>query len=121
MCGNHPAVLVLIKHNTQIVEPLDSVRRFHNQTTQQFRSGRKMSAAEGVQIMLLGRIVFLIRSLDSALCHHSVGVADTKLCHHHHIGACLMCLDSRGRTGSAAADNQNVHIVIHVIQINRYI
>ena len=121
VCGNHPAVLVLIKHNAQVIEPLDCVRCFHNQAAQKLGSCRKMSAAEGVQIMLLRRIIFLIRSLDTALCHHGVGVTDTKLGHHHNVGTCLMRLDSCGRTGSAAADDQNIHIIIYFIQINRYI
>ena len=31
MGGYHSAIRVLIKHNTQIIQPLDSLRSLHNQ------------------------------------------------------------------------------------------
>ncbi len=116
MGGHHSAVLILIKHYTQLIQPFDGVGSLHNQTAQKLRPCRKMSAAEGIQIMSLRRIILLIRRLDAALRHHGIGVTDTKLRHHHHIGACLVSLDSRRGTGSA--DDQHIHIISRMIQIN---
>ena len=113
--GDHPAVLILVKHDAQIVQPLDSVRRLHHQAAQKLRPGREMSASEGVQVMALGGVVLLICRLDAAFRHHGVGVADPELCHHHHIGPGRMCLYRCRGSRSSSADHQHVHVIIHLI------
>ena len=120
MGGDHPSIFILIKHYAQIIEPLDGVRRFHDQPLQQFRPCGKMSAAESVQIMLDRRIIFLVRRLDAALCHHGVGVADPKLGDDHHIRPGFICLNSRGSACAAAADHQHVHVIIHFVKVDLF-
>ena len=93
MDGDHPSIFVFVKHNSQVIQPLDRIRRLHHQFAQQFRPGRKMSAAKGVQVVLYRRVVFLIRRLDSAFRHHGVGIPDPQLGHDHHVRSGLMGLD----------------------------
>ena len=37
MGGDHPSIFIFIKHYAQFIEPLDGVRRFHDQPLQKFR------------------------------------------------------------------------------------
>ena len=53
--------------------------------------------------MLCWRIIFLICCLDTTLCHHGVGITDTKLGNDHYVCACLVCLNCCRCTGTAAA------------------
>ena len=115
--GDHISLCVLVKHNTQLVQPLNRVRGFHNQSSQQFRPCCKMSAAESIQIVLYRGVIFLVCCLDTALCHHGVGITDTQFCDDHNVCACLVSFDRSGRTCSAAADHQHVHVIIHFVQI----
>ena len=77
-----------------------------------------MSASESIEVVLYGRIVLLVCSLDTALSHHRVGVTDTQLRYDHNVGACVVSLDRAGRTCSAAADNEYVYVVIDLADIN---
>ncbi len=116
--GDHSAVPVFIEHNTQVIEPADRVRRFHNQPPQQLRPGSKVTASKGIQIVLYGRIVLLIGGLNAALGHHSIGIADTELGDDHNIGTGFVCLNGRRGTGTAAANDQHIHIIVDLIQVN---
>ena len=119
--GNHFAVFILIEHNAQFIQPLDRIRGFHHQPPQQLGTGSEVTAAEGVQIVLHGRITGLVGSLNAAFCHHGIGIADTQLGDHHYIGAGLMRFDGRGSACSAAADDQNIHIVVDLLKVNIFI
>ena len=118
MGGDHPSIFIFIKHYAQFIEPLDGVRRFHDQPLQKFRPCGKMSASKSVQIMLDRRIIFLVRRLDAALCHHGVGVADPKLGDDHHIRSGFICLNGCGSACAAAADHQYVHVIIHFVKVD---
>ena len=118
--GDHPSVFIFIKHYAQVIEPLDGVRRLHDQPLQKFRPCGKMSAAKSVQIMLDRRIIFLVRRLDAALCHHGVGVADPKLGDDHYIRPGFICLNSRGSACAAAADHQHVHVIIYLLKVDLF-
>ena len=77
-----------------------------------------MTAAESVEVVLYRGVILLVCSLDTALSHHCVSVTDTKLCNDHYVSACIVSLDSAGRTCSAAADNEYVYVVIDLGDIN---
>ena len=111
---DHCAVCVLVKHNAQLIQPFDRIRCLHDQLFQKLRPCRKMPAAKCIKIMLYRRIIFFIRCLNAALCHHCICIADTKLRHDHNIRACLMCLNCCGSTCSAAADDKHIHIIIEL-------
>ena len=111
---NHCTVLVLIELNAQIVKPLNSLRRIANQLCKQLALCRIVTAAESVHKVDSRRIVRLIGSLNTALCHHGVCVADTQLGNNHGFCARLIGFDSRGRARAAAADNQHVNVILYV-------
>ena len=77
-----------------------------------------MAAAKGVKVVLGGRVVGLVRGLDSAFGHHRVGVAYAELCHKQNFGAGLAGHNRGACSGSASADNQNVGFVIDVVKVN---
>ena len=117
----HTSVPILIKHDAKLVQPFDCVRRFHDKTFYQFRPCSKMSAPKAVQIMLYRGIIFLICCLDTAFCHHGIGVSNPKFCYDHHIGACIVGFDGTGRAGAAAADDKHVYIIINFRNINIFV
>ena len=121
VCSNHGSVFCFIKFNTKIVKPFNGIRSFHYQSLYQFRFCCKMSAAEAVQIMLYRRIILFIRCLDTALCHHCVGITDTKLCNDHNVCTCVVCLNGTGRTCTAAADYKYIYIIINFCKINFFV
>ncbi len=120
MGRHHPAVRILVKHDSQLIQPLDRIGGLHNEPPEKLRPCGKMSAAESVKVMLYRGIIFLVGSLDAALGHHGIGVADAKLRHDHDVCSGLMSLDGRGCSRSAASDDQHIHIVIHLIQVDIY-
>lgn len=75
MRSQHRTVRFLIEHHAQIVQPFYGAGAFSYQFIEQFRHIFKVSAAKRVDIMDHRRIVFLVCRLNSALCHHGVGVA----------------------------------------------
>ena len=116
--GYHITVCVLIEHNAEVVEPTDSVGSFHNETAKELGASGKVSAAESVEIVLNGGVVGLVCSLDTALCHHGVCVADTELGNDHYVCARLVSLDSSRAACAAAADYENVNVVIYLIKVD---
>ena len=115
--GDHNAARVLVELDAQIVKPFYGFRSVHNQFFQKLRFCREVAAAESVQIVLHRAVVGFVRRLNAALGHHGVGVADSKLCNDHNVCARLVCLYCRAGACSAAADNQNVNVVIRMLEI----
>ncbi len=112
MGGDHSAVFGLIEHDAELVQPLDRVRRFHDEAAEQLRTGSEVAAAEGVEIVLNRGIVLFIGSLNAAFCHHRVRITDAQLCHDHDLRTCVVRLNSCGSTCAAAADDEHVGVVI---------
>ena len=77
-----------------------------------------MSAAKCIEIMLYRRVIFFVRCLDTAFRHHCVGIADAKLCHNHDIRSRLMCLDRCRSTCSSAADDEHIHVIVNLREID---
>ena len=121
VCGNHSSVFCFIKFNTKVIKPLNGIRSFHYQSLYKFRFCCKMSAAEAVQIMLYRRIILFICSLDTALCHHCVGITDTKLCNDHNVCTCIVCFNGTGRTCTATADHKYVYVIINFCKVNLFV
>ena len=119
--GDHGAVLGLIKFHAQFIEPFDRAGRIVYQLLHQFGAIAEVAAAHYVQIVLRGGIAGLIRRLNAALRHHGVGVANAQLGHDHHVRARFIGFDRRGGARAAAADDQHIHIVIDLIQIDMHI
>ena len=71
--------------------------------------------------MLRRGIVALIRSLNTALGHHRVGIAHTQLRYYEDVSTAVMCFQRSGSTGTAATDNQHINIIVHFFQIKLYI
>ena len=119
--GDHIALFVLIKHNSQIAQPLNGIRRLHDKSAKKLRSGGKMPASKGIQVMLYRRIVLLVCRLDSSLCHHGVCVSQAQLRHYHNPGSGPTCFDGCRGPGSSSSDYQHIHIVLCLIQIDFFI
>ena len=118
MCGNHLSIFFFIKFNTQLIQPFNGIRCFHDQTFYQLRSSCKMSAAETVQIMLYRRIVFLISCLNAAFRHHGICVTDAQFGDDHNICTCIVCFNGTGRACTASADYQDIHIIVNLGKVN---
>ena len=71
--------------------------------------------------MLRRGIVALIRSLNTALGHHRVGIAHTQLGNYEDVCTAVMCFQRSGSTGTAATDNQHINVIVHFFQIKLYI
>ena len=117
----HVALFIFVEHNAKLVQPLNSIRCFHYESAKKFRPCGKMAAAKRIQIMLYRRIILLVRSLNAALCHHCVRIANAQLCHNHNICACLMSLDCSRGTCASASDDKDIHIIIHFIQVDFFV
>ena len=115
---DHRSVGSLVKFNAEIVEPLNGLGRIADKFCEKFALCRVMSPAVSVNKMDRRRIVRLVRRLNTALRHHRVRVSYAEFCHDHGLCARVIRFDSRGSTGAASADNQNVNIVTHVIKID---
>ena len=120
MGGDHGSICLFIKLNTQFIEPFDRIRGFHNQSLHQLWFCREMSAAEAIQIVLYRRIILLVCCLDSAFCHHGIGIADSEFGYDHNVCACVMCFNGTGRTCSTAADYKHIHIIINFCKVNLF-
>lgn len=121
MGGDHVALRIFVEHHSKLIEPLNGVWSLHYQPAQKFRTGGKMAAAKSVQIVLHRGVVLLIRRLNTALCHHGVGVSNPQLGNNHYLSPCLMCFNSSRSACPAAADDQYVHIIIDPLQIYRMV
>ena len=116
--GDHGAVGFLIELNAQVIQPLDCFRSLGNQLIDQFLFCCEMSAAESVEEVLSRGVTGFISSLDTALSHHGVGVAHSQLGDDHGFCTVVVCLDCSGSTGSAAADDQDIDIVVRVGEVD---
>ena len=121
VCGNHGSVFSFVELNAKVVQPFDRVRGFHYQSLYQLWLCSKVSAAEAVQVMLYRGVVFFVCCLDSAFCHHGVGVTDTKLGNDHNVCACIVCFDGTGGSCSAAADYKDIYVIIDFVKINFFV
>ncbi len=112
MGREHGSVGSLVKFNSEIVEPLNSLGSLGNESVKKLGLCREMSAAESVKEVDSRRIVRLISSLNTALSHHCISVTDTKLCNDHCLYARFVSLDSCGSTCAAAADDKHICLII---------
>ena len=117
----HSAVLLLVEHNAQLAQPVNRQRSVGYQLFQQLGNIFVVTAAKGIQIMLRRGIVALIRSLNTALGHHRVGIAHTQLGNYEDVCTAVMCFQRSGSTGAAATDNQHINVIVHFFQIKLYI
>ena len=113
-----PAVLVLGEHGPQLLQPGQDLGRLEDQRLDQLGVVLEMAAAHGVQIMVVGGVLLgLGRRLDAALGHHGVGVAHAQLGGDDDLGPVLLGQERRGRARSAAADDQDVGLIIHAGEV----
>ena len=63
------------------------------------------TAADGVEIVGLRRIAFLVGCLDAAFGHARIGIAYTQFRRHEDLGAVPCRFDGSRRTGAATADD----------------
>ena len=115
--GDHGPVGGLVELDSELGEPLDGFRSFHDQLVEQVLLSGEVSAAVSVEEVLGGRIVGLVGSLDAALSHHGVRVSDPELGDDHGVGAGVGGLDGAGASGSAAADDEHVDVILGSGQI----
>ena len=118
MGGDHGAVLFLVEHNTEIVKPFDCARSVADKLLEKLGLIAEVTAAESVNIVDCRRIIRLVSRLDSALRHHGVGVADTKLGDDHRVCTGVKSFDRCRRACSAAADDENVNVIFRVRKVN---
>ena len=85
---------------------------------QQFRLVLIMAAADGVEIVGLRRIAFLVGCLDAAFGHARIGIAHAQFRRHEDLGAVPCRFDGSRRTGAATADDQDIRFELDVIQID---
>ena len=115
---DHSAVGRFIKFNAEIIQPLNRLRSIAHKLCKQFSFCGIVPAAERIDKMDGGRIVWLIRRLNTALCHHGIGIAHAQLCDNHGFRAGIVRLNCRGSTCAAAADDKHIHIICHIGEIN---
>ena len=114
--GNHSSVSFLVKLNAKLGKPLNCLGSITHELGKQLSLSGKVSATECVNKVYCGGVVGLICRLNTALCHHCVCIAHTKLGNDHNISTRLVCLNSRRCTCSATADNENVCLVIGLVK-----
>ena len=120
MGRDHRAVRRFIKLYAKAGQPLNGLRRFGDQFIQKVLLRREVSAAVGIQKMLRGRVVRLVRRLNAALGHHRVRVAHAKLCDQQHLRARVVGFDRCRAARAAAADDQNVRVIVHALQMRLF-
>ena len=113
----HDALFIFIKHYAEVVQPLDGQRPVVDQALQQFRFVGIMAAAQSIKIMNSRRVIFLICCLNAAFCHHRIGIAHSELRHQEHFCTGFIGFDCCGSACAAAADDQDVHIIIDAVEI----
>ena len=112
MGSDHGAVLSLVELYTELGKPADCVRSFINQLVKKVLLSCEMSAAECIQEVLSRRVIRLISSLNTAFCHHGVGITHTKLGYNGNLCTIVVCFDCCCTAGTAATDDQYVGIVV---------
>ena len=115
--GDHGAVGRLVKLHAKFGQPLDGLRRVHDELVQKILLRGKMTAAVGVEEVLGRGIVRLVGSLNAALGHHGVRVAHAELRDDHDLRARIIGLNGCGAACAAAADDENVRLIIGLRQI----
>ena len=121
MCGDHGSIVFFVELNAKIIQPFNCIRSFHYKSLYQLWFCSKMSAAEAVQIMLYRRIILFVCSLDTALCHHCVGITNTKLCNDHNVCTCIVCFNGTRRTCTATADHKYIYVIINFCKVNFFV
>ena len=114
---DHGAVRRLVKFHAEPGQPLDGLRRVHDELVQKILLRGKMAAAVGVEEMLGRGVVGLVGGLDAALGHHGVGVAHAELRDDHDLRTGLVSLDGGRAACAAAADDENVRLVIGLREV----
>ena len=115
--GDHGAVGRFVKFHTEPGQPLNSLRRVHDEFIQKILLRGKMTAAVGVEEVLGRGIVRLVGSLNAALGHHGVRVAHAELRDDHDLRARIIGLNGCGAACAAAADDENVRLIVGLRQI----
>ena len=115
--GDHGAVGRLVKLHAESGQPLDGLRRVHDELIQKILLRGKMSAAVGVKEVLGGGVVRLVGSLNATLGHHGVRVAHAELRDDHDLHARLVGLNGCGAARAAAADDENVRLIVGLRQV----
>ena len=116
--GDHRAVRRLVKFHAQFGQPTDGLRRLRDELVEKILLRGKMTAAVGVEEVLCGGVVGLVGGLNAALGHHGVRVAHAELGDDQNLCTRVVGLDRRRRACAAAADDQNVGLIVRVGQIN---
>ena len=115
--GDHGAVGCFVKFHTEPGQPLDGLRRVHDELVQKILLRGKMTAAVGVEEVLGRGVVRLVGSLNAALGHHGVRVAHAELRDDHDLRARIIGLNGCGAACTAAADDENVRLIVGLRQI----
>ena len=115
--GDHGAVGRFVKFHTEPGQPLNSLRRVHDEFIQKILLRSKMAAAVGVKEVLGRGVVRLVGSLNAALGHHGVRVAHAKLRDDHDLYTSLVGFNGCGAACAAAADDENIRLIIGLRQI----
>ena len=116
---NHGAVGCLVEFHTKLRQPLDGLRRVHDELVKKILLRGEVAAAVGIQKMLRRGIVRLICRLNAALGHHGVGVAHAELRDEQHLCTRFLRLDGRRAAGAAAADDEHVRVIVRIRQIGQ--
>ncbi|MPM80213.1 hypothetical protein SDC9_127260 [bioreactor metagenome] len=117
MGRDHHAFFIFIKHHAEVVQPLDGQWSVVDQTLQKLRFVGIMAAAQSVEIMNSWGVVFLISGLNPAFCHHRIGLAQFELRHQKYFCAGFIRFNRCGSACAAAADDQDVHIIIDALKV----
>ena len=105
---DHGAVRRLVKFHAEPGQPLDGLRRVHDELVQKILLRGKMAAAVGVEEMLGRGVVGLVGGLD---------VAHAELRDDHDLRTGLVGLDGSRAACAAAADDENVRLVIGLREV----
>ena len=65
-----------------------------------------------------GGVVGLVSRLDAAFRHHCVGVAHPQLGDDHDVRAAVICFNGSRSAGAAAADNEDVDVIVRVRKVD---
>ena len=105
MRRNHRSVGSFIEHDAEVIQPLNGLGSFVDELIEKLGFILEMSAPERVEIMDCGAVVFLIRSLNAALSHCRIRIAQTELGSYHYVCSAVIRFDCRRSARAAAADN----------------